>query len=91
MKDLFGYEAKPRGKHYVRPAGYVMPPGSGPDEKTCKDCKHLCRIRFANTYLKCGLARSAWTGGRKSDILANSPTCSKFEEGEHLQEDIQGA
>jgi hypothetical protein len=75
-----------RGKHYVKPNGYAAPPGSGPKEKTCKDCGHYCRV--ASNYLgrrrfpKCGLNRANWTGGRGSDILAGAPACLHFKEPE---------
>lgn len=31
-------------------------------------------------YRKCQLMRAVWTGGAGTDIRANSPACSKFEE-----------
>lgn len=70
-----------------RPYGYYLPPGTGPDGKTCGDCRHLCRIRMGNTYLKCGLAKRIWTHGRRTDILAGAPACAKFEEGKDHQRD----
>lgn len=90
MRDLFGeapaQQSRPGkglgpqgGKHYVKPWGYVCPPGTGPAGHTCGDCRHLYRNRLAKTYLKCYLARRKWTGGRATDVLAGSPACSKWE------------
>ena len=70
---------KQRGKHYVEPRGYIMPPGTGPAGETCKTCKHIFRRRHAKTYLKCGLNKARWTRGSGSDIRAESPACSKWE------------
>lgn len=68
------------GKHYVKPWGYYMPPGTGPAGETCKTCKHITvKGNCAGRYLKCRRSISKWTGGRKSDILANSPACSGWE------------
>jgi hypothetical protein len=61
------------------PAGYAGQPGTGPTGETCKTCKHLFRNRMAKTYLKCGLLKAEWTGGRKTDILASSPACRLWE------------
>ncbi len=70
LKDK-GWSA--RGKQW----GYVMPPGTGPQGKTCGDCRHIHRTQ---RYRKCKLNRARWTGGPKTDILARSPSCSRFEE-----------
>jgi hypothetical protein len=77
------YEPDPtklRGKHYVRTAGYAMPPGTGPKDKECKDCCH-CHATHGNrnTFYKCGLCRANWTNGRRTDILFNAPACSRFQ------------
>lgn len=62
------------------PQGYIAPPGTGPNGETCKTCRHLFRNRMAKTYLKCDLTN--WTRGRKTDVLAGSPACSKWEAAE---------
>lgn len=67
------------GKNYVRPSGYAAIPGTGPEGETCRSCKHIVRRRNANVYRKCGLMRAHWTGGGKTDILAKSPACSRWE------------
>jgi hypothetical protein len=61
-----------------RPSGYARPPGTGPKGETCKTCAHLYRNHLAKTYLKCELNRAAWTGGRKTDVLASAPACEKW-------------
>lgn len=72
---------RPRGKHYVEPRGYAAAPGTGPLNKTCRDCAHYThREGVAGTYPKCGANRARWTGGRGSDILARAPACNRFEE-----------
>lgn len=68
-----------RGKHYVKPSGYMYHPGTGPEGETCGSCKHDVRFR---RYHKCGLARRVWTHGRGSDILARSPACKYWERSE---------
>lgn len=81
--DLFGREPdKPRGKHYVEPRGYAAPPGTGPAGETCGTCQHARRIVMGKTFHKCALAKAKWTHGRKTDVLAGSPACSKWEERE---------
>lgn len=68
------------GKHYVKPWGYYMPPGTGPEGETCKTCKYIgAKGNVAGRYLKCGRMFAKWTGGRKTDILAGSPACSGWE------------
>lgn len=64
------------------PAGYAWPPGTGPAGETCGSCRHLYRNRQAKTYLKCELVRAKWTGGRKTDVLARSLACAKWEGAE---------
>lgn len=61
--------------------GYAAQPGTGPEGKTCRDCKHKLRLgNFGGkSYLKCDLRRATWTGGEGTDILARTPACSKFE------------
>ncbi len=61
------------------PSGYAARPGTGPEGETCRTCKHLVRRHYARVYLKCGLTEAAWTGGRKTDVLARSPSCAKWE------------
>lgn len=77
--DLLGDKPTPaRGKHYIVPRGYVTSPGSGPKGHTCGDCKHIRRFR---RFRKCGLAMSAWSSTARTDILARSPACAKWEAG----------
>jgi hypothetical protein len=66
-------KARPRVK------GHAAMPGSGPDSETCGSCKHLARITYANTYLKCELSRPRWTGGPGTDVRAKDPSCEKWE------------
>lgn len=61
------------------PGGYAAKPGTGPDGEDCGTCRHIERIRYAKTYLKCGLMRHVWTGGPGTDIRAGSPACDKWE------------
>ncbi len=79
FKTMGGETVPLRGKHYVQPRGYAAPPGTGPGGETCKTCEYLYRNQLAKTYLKCGLMHGAWTGGRKTDVLAGSPACEKWE------------
>jgi hypothetical protein len=81
--NIFGEPIKlqpSHGKHYVQPRGYVCPPGTGPRGETCRTCKNANRMRGGSKrWIKCGLNRARWTGGRATDILARSPACRKWE------------
>ena len=65
-------KAKPR-------TGYAADPGTGPKDERCNTCAHFCRVKYANTYFKCGLRRPNWTGGSGTDIRARSPACRFWE------------
>lgn len=62
-------------KHTTKKAGYAAPPGTGPSGELCRTCANARRFR---NWAKCELMRPAWTGGLKTDILLNTPACSKF-------------
>jgi hypothetical protein len=84
MKDLFGNEMrKPvpaAGKRRATKAkGYAAPPGSGPASETCKSCRHLARITYSKTYLKCRLIQTFWTRGPGTDVRAAAPACRLWE------------
>ena len=66
----------------LKKGSYADVPGTGPAGETCKSCKHIARIKYANTYRKCELTRAGWTGGAGTDILASAPACSKWEKAE---------
>ena len=61
--------------------GYAAPPGTGPEDKTCRDCAHKRRLGNygGKSFLKCVLREATWTHGEGTDILARTPACSKFE------------
>lgn len=63
------------------PKGYAAVPGSGPEGKTCRDCKHkqTQSNTGAKSWIKCELNRANWTHGPGSDIRAGSPACRRFE------------
>lgn len=63
----------------TKPKGHAGIPGTGPKGETCKSCRHLARLEFAKTYLKCGLMRNRWTGGPGTDVRAKDPACWKWE------------
>lgn len=73
--------SKPKRKP-TQPKGYAALPGTGPEGKTCRDCKH--KQTQSNTgrksWIKCVLMRGKWTNGPGSDIRAGSPACSRFEQ-----------
>jgi hypothetical protein len=72
---------KGRGKHFVKANGYAMRPGTGPEGKRCKDCEFIRKINLSNKdVFKCVLCVTNWTRSRRTDILANSPACSRFSE-----------
>lgn len=75
-------EEKPKKRKPTQPNGYAMPPGTGPDGKTCRSCKHryINRTRAGYTHPKCELIRSNWTNGRGSDIKVSSSACAKYED-----------
>ena len=74
-----------RKRRKPKPSGHAARPGSGPAGETCDSCQHLARIQMAKTYLKCGLARAIWTGGRKSDVRARDAACSKWSAVPHQE------
>lgn len=86
MEDLFGLdraltpiERKRLKRREPVPRGHVFPSGTGPAGETCGSCLHLYRNRMSKTYLKCGLNRSKWTGGRASDVRAKDASCKKWD------------
>jgi hypothetical protein len=87
VRDLFGRELTPeearrvmRSPRQPRKSAYAAPPGSGPDGKRCKDCKHARTTAFhsSKVYWKCGLVVS--TRGAGTDIRVRAPACKRFEE-----------
>ena len=62
--------------------GYAAPPGTGPEGETCRSCRHLARVRYSRTFLKCELNRAAWTKAPWTDIRAGSPACRKWQAGD---------
>jgi hypothetical protein len=76
QRAIVGSKRKP-----TIPRGYAALPGTGPEGKTCRDCKH--KQTQSNTgnksWIKCELMRAAWTHGPGSDIRAGSPACRRFE------------
>lgn len=87
MIDLFGHPITdldiPRPSHEKKKRdesarGYSAPPGTGPVDHFCKDCRHFVKKNMAKTYFKCWLMNRVWTGGPKTDIRANSPACRNW-------------
>ena len=65
------------------PRGHAGNPGTGPKGETCGSCSHLTRVKYAKTYLKCGLLKDQWTNGPGTDIRAKDAACWKWNaEGE---------
>jgi hypothetical protein len=62
------------------PQGYAAQPGTGPEGKTCRDCryKQTHSNTGAKSWIKCELRRATWTHGPGTDIRASSPACAKF-------------
>ena len=84
--DLFGESPQQplpvqiKRRRQSQPRGYPALPGTGPEGKRCKHCENYVIRSLAKDYRKCALMRAVWTGGPGTDIRANSPACSKFEE-----------
>lgn len=76
---LRGESILPKPRSTPKPSGHAREPGTGPVGETCGSCANLVRKKMAKTYLKCGLAKLAWTGGRKTDVLARDAACAKWE------------
>jgi hypothetical protein len=69
-----------RRRVWAKPNGYMSIPGTGPQGETCKSCRHSLRMGSARrAYYKCALLRHAWTCSTRTDILAGSPACNKWE------------
>lgn len=77
-------KGKPKRKDPT-PSGHYSKPGTGPSDETCASCRHLVRKKLAKTYLKCGKARSIWTGGRKSDVRARNAACKGWEKNDEKE------
>jgi hypothetical protein len=67
---------------YVDPNPCVKLFGKGPEGKTCKGCKHLTRMLYGHTVLKCD-ERTDLTHGKATDQKAGWNACNRFEEGEN--------
>lgn len=68
--------------------GYPANPGTGPEGKTCRDCRFKVTIRSnsgSKSWIKCELAKKLWTNGQGTDIKAGSPACRLFEAAPSLQ------
>ena len=73
-------EAQRKALHgRTKKSGHAWRPGTGPEGETCKTCKHIARVKFAKTYIKCGLMRAQWTGGPGTDIRARDAACKMWE------------
>ncbi len=88
-ENLFGEmeEIKQEGvmPNRNKSGGYITNPllllhGKMEGEK-CKNCIHLIRKRFANTYYKCELRNNVDKCSPKSDHRVNWDACGKFEKG----------
>ena len=77
-QPIGAFIGKPKRKP-TQPRGHACNPGSGPAGETCKTCRHLCRLTYAKTYLKCGLMEDQWTGGPGTDVRAKDAACWKWE------------
>lgn len=58
---------------------YASTAGTGPDNETCKTCKHLFSFTMAKTYYKCLLVKHHWTHGSGTDVKVKTPACDKWE------------
>lgn len=58
--------------------GYADIPGTGPEGRQCRHCRHAIAHHMAKTFYKCRLVRA--TGSIRTDILIATPACRKFEE-----------
>jgi hypothetical protein len=73
MRDMFGMEIE---EAPVK-GGYAAHPGSGPQDRTCGDCKYFEEVFYHNKkYFKCALVK--WTHGPGTDIRKNWQACRKF-------------
>lgn len=52
----------------------------GPAGETCGSCAHMVHVRFARTYLKCGLGPDS--RGPATDTRARWLACAKWKSGE---------
>ena len=77
--DQASIDARNMARRRLKPRGYVMPPGSGPEGETCGSCAHVCRFRQSKALAKCGLNKRIWTGSRTTDVNVTSPACSKWQ------------
>lgn len=79
MSELF--DVGPRKPLGVANPCTAAPVGSGPEGKTCRDCRHYLRVQYhGKVYRKCGLMERHWTHGPGTDIKAGWAACREFEE-----------
>lgn len=80
-RAIMGPDSRKRKRKPTQPKGYAALPGTGPEGKTCKDCRH--KETHSNTgaksWIKCAAIKAKWTHGPGTDIRAGSPACSRFE------------
>jgi len=60
--------------------GYADRPGSGPVAKTCRSCA-FC-VGFGRRY-KCTKTCDKWSRSKATDVMVNSPACSKYARLQH--------
>jgi hypothetical protein len=82
QKDLWAQPIAAHKRKGPKPSGHAGKPGSGPKGETCKTCKHLTRLTYSKTYLKCALVRKQWTSGTGSDVRAKDAACWKWDADE---------
>ena len=60
--------------------GHVAAPGTGPRDKTCRDCAHLVVVETprGGRLFKCGLNRLNWTHTARTDVLLKDAACRRF-------------
>lgn len=74
--DITDTDLRPRR----RDMAHAAKPGTGPEGETCGTCRHLARLQYQNVYLKCGLMKAVWTGGRATDIRCKDAACRMWEQ-----------
>lgn len=87
MISIFGDDIPDEPARVRQDRAHPAPPGSGPDGRTCKTCKHrrLQKTRAGSKFFKCFLMRRLWTFGAATDIRCRDKACRHYQESHETE------
>lgn len=75
--DMFGGVSRPPVEEKSRKFKTMQELHGITKNRTCKECKHLIKRVYSNTYYKCGLWKMS--NSVATDIRLKNQACGKFE------------